>query len=273
MTRFLYTAGAALLLTGLAVAQQKADKPNGKTQRIGGHPDLSGTWTFAIDLAPGALKKQVGGSASVVRVDSKIRNANRPASGLVPGALPSTPVPSYKPEFQAKVKFLDENESKVDPVFYCGKPGIPRIGPPRRIVQFPNEMIFLYEDAAGDPYRIIPTDGRPHRADANPSYYGDSVGRWEGDTLVVDVKSFVEETWFGEKGYLHSAAMHVIERFWRNGEDLIYQVTVEDPNVLSQPWTMPARVVKPSDEILEESPACKEDDGHRLLNLDHHQQR
>jgi hypothetical protein len=233
------------------------------------HPDLSGVWAYAIDLPPGAIKKEVNGSASILKMNRGATIAKAP----IRGALPFTNAPAYKPELQAKVKNLFDNESKTDEVFYCGKPGIPRIGPPRKIVQLPAEVIFFYEDISGDPYRIIPTDGRPHRADANPSYYGDSVAHWDGDTLVVDVNNFVEETWFGENGYFHSDAMRVTERLWKDGENLIYQVVVDDPKVLTASWTMPPRVVKPSTEPLEESPKCVEDDGKRLLNNDHHGQR
>jgi hypothetical protein len=115
--------------------------------------------------------------------------------------------------------------------------------------------------------------GAKHRANANPSYYGDSVAHWDGDTLVVDSTGFSEDTWFGEDGYFHSDAMHVIERLWRVGDDLAYQVTVDDPKVLTAPWTNFAHQIKPSKTPLEESAACKEDDGNRLLNLDHHLQR
>src|SRR4029077_3141886 len=195
------------------------------------------------------------------------------APASVPGARPSQPEPIYKPEFRAKVKDLADHESKTDEVFYCGRPGVPRIGPPRRIIQLPNEMVFLYEDISGDPYRIIPTDGRAHKKDGNPSYYGDSVAKWDGKMLVVDVVNFVEDTWFGEDGYFHSDAMHVTERFWRDGANLVYQVTVDDPKVLTAPWTMPAREVKPSTEPLEESPHCTEQDGKLLQNDDHHGQR
>jgi hypothetical protein len=259
--------GAVLAaLTAALAADQATAPPAAKTN----HPDLSGTWLFSIDLPPLAIKRTTNGSTTVKGIDASGR---RPATGPVPGALPSTAAPSYKSELKAKVKDLFDHESRTDPVFYCGKPGIPRIGPPRRIVQLPDEMIFLYEDISGDPYRIIPTDGRPHRKDPNPTYYGNSVGHWEGNMLVVDSVGFVEDTWFGEDGYFHSDAMHVTERFWRSGENLVYQATVDDPKVLTAPWTMPPRVVKPSTEPLEESPHCTEQDGKFLQNDDHHGQR
>jgi hypothetical protein len=232
------------------------------------HPDLSGTWAYTVALPPLALKRSADGKASVKGIDS-----GRADAAQIKGALPSTAEPSYKPEFLAKVKDLEEHESKTDPVFYCDKPGVPRIGPPRRIVQLPNEVLFLYEDMSGDAYRVIPTDGRPHRVDANPSYYGHSVAHWEGDTLVVDARNFVEDTWFGENGYFHSDAMRVVERFWRDGANLVYQATVYDPKVLTGPWTMAPRVVKPSTEALEESPKCVESDSKLLVNNDHHIQR
>jgi hypothetical protein len=256
----------AVLTAALAAAQTSGPAAGGQTTS---HPDLSGTWLFSIDLPPLAIKRQVNGAVTVKGIDASGR---RPAAA-VPGALPSTPEPSYKPELRAKVKDLFDHESRTDNVFYCGKPGVPRIGSPRRIIQLPNEMVFLYEDISGDPYRIIPTDGRAHKKDPNPSYYGDSVGRWEGNVLVVDAVGFVEDTWFGEGGYFHSDAMHVTERFWRNGANLVYQVTVDDPKVLTAPWTMPAREVKPSTEPLEESPHCTEQDGKLLQNDDHHGQR
>ena len=235
-----------------------------------GHPDLSGTWLFSIDLPPVALKRQTNGTTSIKSIDASGR---RPAAEKIFGALPFTDAPVYKPEHRAKVKDLLDHESKTDQVFYCGRPGVPRIGPPRRIIQLSNEVVFLYEDISGDPYRVIPTDGRPHKKDGNPSYYGDSVGRWEGNTLVVDAVNFVEDTWFGEDGYFHSDAMHVTERFWRNGPNLVYQVIVEDPKVLTAPWTMAPRLVKPSTEALEESPRCVEADSKLLVNDDHHGQR
>jgi hypothetical protein len=271
MTQRFFFLITLLLLAAALVSAQPGSSASAKTPRLAdGHPDLNGIWSYAIDLPPTALKKEVNGKVIVNALD---QSARRPARTPVTGALPSTPAPSYKPDLREKVKHLAENESKLDKVFYCGKPGVPRIGSPRRIIQLPGEVVFFYEDISGDPYRIIPTDGRAHRKDPNPSAYGDSVGHWEGDTLVVDSRGFTEDTWFGEDGYFHSDAMRVIERFWRDGANLNYQVTVEDPKVLTAAWTMPPHVIKPSTEPLEESPACVEDDGNRLLNLDHHGQR
>ena len=273
---------AGFLIAGVAAAQQKtapAGKPGStgkassgsKARRAAdGHPDLSGVWTYAIDIAPIVLKKVIDGRVTTTTVDQSARHR---VAENVPGALPWTKAPSYRSEFQEKVKDLAAHESKVDGVFYCGRPGVPRIGSPRRIVQLPGEFIFLYEDISGDAYRIIPADGRKRREDANPSFYGDAVAHWEGDTLVVETTNFVDDTWIGEDGYFHSDALRVVERFWRVGDNLAYQVTVHDPKVLTQPWTNFTHVIKASTQPLEESPICKEDDAHRLVNLDHHLQR
>jgi len=260
-----YSAIAFLIAGGLA-STQTASAQNANA----GHPDLSGTYIYAIDLAPSALKKQVNGKVVVATVDHSAHEAVTKAD---PHILPSTPAPSYKAELQAKVKDLAAREGKTDPVFYCGRPGVPRIGPPRRVVQLANEMIFLYEDVSGDPYRVFYTDGRAHRADSNPSYYGDSVAHWDGDVLVIDVVNFLPDGWFGENGYIHTDKMHVTERVWKDGQNLGYQVTVDDPGVLATPWTMPARIVKATTLPLEESPMCKDEDGAKLLNNDHHGQR
>jgi hypothetical protein len=262
---------AGLLTMNIAGAQQKAT-PAAAVSNIrrvaDGHPDLSGTWSFAAAIPPGTIAKVTDGKKTVLKADQSARFLQ----AELPGALPWTKEPSYKPELRAKVADLAAHESKVDAVFYCGRPGVPRIGSPRRILQLPNEFIFFYEEISGDAFRFIPVNGK-HHADFNPSYYGDAVAHWEGDTLVVDTTNFVDETWFGEEGYFHSDAMRVTERLWRVGDNLAYQVTVDDPKVLTKPWTNFAHLIKPSDEPMQESPVCKDDDGNRLLNLDHHVQR
>ncbi|MEP7353950.1 MAG: hypothetical protein ABI824_12025 [Acidobacteriota bacterium] len=240
-----------------AVAQQKA------------HPDFSGIWNYSVDLPGTALRQQVDGKAVVNAPDRSGRVA---AKEVVRGALPSTAAPAYKPELLSKLKDLDDHQSHTDGVFYCGKPGVPRIGPPRKIMQSTKEIIFFYEDMSGDTYRIIPFNAK-HNEDADPSFLGDSVASWDGDKLVVEAVNFVDKTWFGERGYFHSDAMKVTERFWHQGANLAYQVTVEDPKVLTAPWVMAARLIKPSTESLIESALCVEDDAHRLTNTDHHGQR
>ncbi len=105
---------------------------------------------------------------------------------------------------------------------------------PIQIVQTPNLVVILYE--AGELFRVIPTDGRPHPKDLDPTWMGNSVGHWEGDTLVVDVVGVNDKVSVGE--YRHTTAYHVVERFERPSYDTLkYSATIEDPNVFAAPWT------------------------------------
>lgn len=119
---------------------------------------------------------------------------------------------------------------------HCLPPGVPAATGqpyPMQIVQTPNLVVILYE--AYHLFRVIPTDGRPHPADLDPTWMGNSVGHWEGDTLVVDVTGFNDKTAVGE--YRHTTAYHVVERYRRTAYDQIaYEATVEDPNVFAAPW-------------------------------------
>ena len=261
--RVILVGAAALCFSQLLVAQDIPRTPEGR-------PDLSGHWENTTRLSPLALQIETSEGESLNRIDQSARFV--PPED-VPGVLPWTEEPTYKPEHRARVAELYARANRFDPVVYCGKPGVPRVGPPRRIVQLPDEMIFLYEEMAGDVYRIIPTDGRPHDEFANPAPYGDSVGRWEGDVLVVDVTSFDDSTWLGERGYFHTDAMRVTERLFLHEGNLIYQVTVDDPNVLVEPWTMPPRAVSPDGLELQESAPCIEEDAQYFINDDHHIQR
>ena len=145
------------------------------------------------------------------------------------------------------------------------------MGPPNQIVQTPGQLAFLYE--ARNAFRVIPTDGRPHRDDVDSSYMGDSIGRWDGDTLVVDVTNFTDESWLGTDGWFHSDRMHVVERLRREGDTLVYTATVEDAQVFSRPWELTPRTLKlltnPGDALME-SPPCVEKDGPHLITNEHH---
>jgi hypothetical protein len=104
------------------------------------------------------------------------------------------------------------------------------------IVQGRDRVVIMYEYP--HLFRVIPTDGTPHPADPDPTWMGDSVGRWEGDTLVVDTVGFNDRTEL-PGGYKHTEALHVVERFHRiDFNNLDYEATIEDPNVFEKPWTI-----------------------------------
>ena len=110
-----------------------------------------------------------------------------------------------------------------------------------RIVQTPQLIVILYE-SPNSPHRTIFMDGRELPKDPNPSFMGYSVGRWDGDTLVVDVTSQIDKTWFDRAGDFHSDELHVVERISAASPDLLnYEATIEDKNTFSKPWkiTMP----------------------------------
>jgi len=102
-----------------------------------------------------------------------------------------------------------------------------------QIVQNKDTLVLLHEYPGT--FRIIPLDGEPHQPDPDPAWLGDSVGRWEGDTLVVDTIGYNDKT--EVSGYHHSDALHTVERFKRNEDGFEYEVTIEDPNVFVGPWT------------------------------------
>src|SRR5438093_9274049 len=127
-------------------------------------------------------------------------------------------------------KLARERQSKDDPEALCLPTGVPRQAPyPWRIVQTATHMFFLFEGNIHS-YRQIFLDGRKHPADPNPTWYGDSIGRWEGDTLVVDSVGFNDKFWFDFAGHPHTEQLHIIERYRRPDVDrLDYDITVEDP--------------------------------------------
>ena len=142
-----------------------------------------------------------------------------------------------------------------DPVLRtCLPPGTPRIylQPfPLQVVQTPKEIIILYE--YDHTVRHIFMDGRQHPADITPTYMGHSIGKWDGDTLVVDTTGFNEKTWLDRDGHHHSDELHVVERFHRVDRDNVQiDITMEDPKALTKPWiTQLYFQLKPDWDILE----------------------
>jgi hypothetical protein len=159
--------------------------------------------------------------------------------------------PLYKPEFWDKIQQLDMWTNKYDPVMTCQPLGIPRQGPPRRIYQSSSDVTFIYGEYADGgggygEYRIIPTDGRKRDETKalETKYMGYTIGHWEGDTLVLDSSSFNDQTWLARGGFFHTDQMRVIEKLTRKGNEILYEVTVEDPEVLVEPWVMAARTLR-----------------------------
>jgi len=273
---FLISAHAAPQRNATANANGNGADPAAKpTPKLAdGHPNLNGVWyAWAGHVSQGDPTKKYGETlkdGSIIATYAYDRRYNTPTTGTYP-PRPVASVPPYKPELMAKVQDLKARQALLDPYPYaCKAPGVPRIGPPQQIVQGDRQLAFIYSDVNGNYWRIVPTDGRPHNADADPSYLGDSIGHWEGDTLVVDDSNFNDDTWFSNNGYFHTTALHVTERLTRQGDTLLYEVTVEDPNVLTGPWKLQPRTLKISDTPLEEAPPCKEMDQSHFVNLDHH---
>jgi hypothetical protein len=222
---------------------------NKPTPRMGDHPDLNGSWSWNDWI--GNYMTGGGRRCAPTQPSDCSRQVNQTYDFELysPSRFGNLGRPVYKPQYWDKVQELDMWTNKYDPVMTCQPLGVPREGPPRRIYQTAKDVTFLYYggDAGGGygEYRVVPTDGRKHDPNRqDTSYLGYTVGRWEGDTLVLDSINFVDTTWFGRGGFFHSDKMHVIERFTRQGDALLYDVTVEDPEVLAEPYVYPTRVVR-----------------------------
>jgi hypothetical protein len=211
---------AVLAFNAMAFAQKAAPKiprtPDGK-------PDLSGVWIT------GALPLLIGEEEA-----RKIQQADAAAGRTLPPPEP----PPYTADAEKQRQYFLSRRGIDDPMARCFISGVPRVTTrplPFQIIQMKDQVLILYE--AHHAFRIIPTDGRRHPDDLEPSFLGDSVGRWEGDTLVVDVIGFNTKTWLAGVGTIHSEKLHVVERYTRDSADTVrYDVTMEDPEVFTKPW-------------------------------------
>jgi hypothetical protein len=203
----------------------KPAKPSGKagpTPRMAnGKPDLSGFWKGPLIF--GGMFKSVGG-------------------------------PPFTPAGEAAYQY--NLTQSVNPEALCLFAGIPRAsisGVPFEIIQHSDRVAFLYELMWT--FRSIPLNRSSHPPDIEPSFFGNGIGRWEGDTLVIDSIGFKDKlSWIDDDAHPHSDQMHVIERWSRPDADhLAHEVTVEDPKFYTKPWTF-ARVftaMAPGDELYE----------------------
>jgi hypothetical protein len=204
-----------------------------------GHPDLSGVWWTGGD---------VGGRGY---------GGGRGRGGRAAGPAPPTFTALYTPAAAAAAKPLGD---KDDPTLKCVSTAFGTlnvsffdVGAVGQIVSTPEFVVFLTETYHS--YKLVPTDGRPHRAEVPPSYRGDSVGRWDGDVFVVETKNFTDDTWMWAEGRVspHSDQLRIVERYRRvDGNTLEIDATVHDPEVLTAPWTVPKQtlVLAPFDQLL-----------------------
>ena len=204
-----------------AAAKTPSGSPGPTPRAPDGKPDLSGFWKGPLIF--GGMFKNVGG-------------------------------PPFTPAGEAAYK--NNLTKSINPEALCLFAGIPRAsisGVPFEIVQNSNRVVFLYELMWT--FRSIPLDGRGHSQDIEPSFFGDGIGRWEGDTLVIDSVGFKDKlSWIDDDAHPHSDAMHVVERWSRPDADhLAHEVTVEDPKFYTKSWTFSRvfTVMPPGQELYE----------------------
>jgi len=194
-----------------------------------GKPDLSGFWQ-ALGTAHWDIESHAAQAGPVLALGAAFAVAG--GQGVVDGAIP------YQPWAAAKKKDNFEKRLTLDPEVKCYMPGVPRatyMPYPFQILQGTSKIVLAYEFAETSRTIHLDTVGESP-AD---TWMGWSKGRWEGDTLVVDVTSFNDQTWFDRAGNFHSDALHVVERYTRTGPDhLSYEATIEDPKVFTRPWKM-----------------------------------
>jgi hypothetical protein len=212
-------------------ASLRAQTPTGPfTKTADGKPNLTGIWQ-AMNSANWDIQAHPARMGPVVSLGAAF--SVPPGAGVVDG----NEIP-YLPEALKKKEANGQNWMSLDPEVKCYMPGIPRATYqpfPFQIVQSQNTVVMSYEFASTS--RIIRM-GTKEQSPA-PAWMGWNVGRWEGDTLVIDVTDQMEETWFDRAGNFHSDALHVVERITPiDSNTLKYEATIEDPKTFSRPWKL-----------------------------------
>jgi hypothetical protein len=219
--------------------------PSGPTPRLpDGHPDLVGIWS-----SPGPVGDIAQGMANVP-CDTPGAVPQAPGRGGAKGApICKEPIP-----LSAEGKrVLATHMSKDDPEANCLPTGVPRMAPyPWRIVQDKTHFFFLFEGNIHS-FRQIFMDGRKHPADPDPTWYGHSIGSWDGDTLVVDTVGYNDKFWFDFAGHPHSEQLHTVERYTRtDAGTLVIETTIDDPVDYTKPFKMTfTSRVQPNGELTE----------------------
>ena len=218
---------ALLLVTASAWAQGRSAAKSVKDAH-----DLRGIWQ-----AKGDAYRNLEAEKGVI-VD--------PANGKIP----------YRAEARSVADRNFQVRATTDPLLVCFQPGVPRttlLPEPFQIFQQQDRVVIVYQHVHA--YRVIFTDGHPHYDDGIEFYMGDSRGRWEGNTLVVDATNFKPENWLDAAGHFHSNKLHVVERYTRNAPNTMrYEANLEDPEVFQRPWTIRVDLVlhtEPNFQLIE----------------------
>jgi hypothetical protein len=208
-------------LLAVAAFAQSGPTPRAKD----GKPDLSGVW--------GPDGRFSGDFSKALKPGEKI---------------------SMLPSAEALLK---TRKPKDDPAARCLPMGVPRLSPyPEKLVQLPNELTILMEGDIHSYRQIFFTASHPK--DLDPTWYGDSIGKWEEDTLVVDTISFNSRTWLDSIGHPHTEQLHVVERYRRpNLGNLELEVTVGDPGAYAKPFTMTGKFSLLADKEIRERSCYK----------------
>ena len=202
-----------------------------------GQPDMQGHWIS--DAVGAAHSVEDGRDPDADIIQGRIGEDN-PIVIVEPAdkRIPYQPAAAARRDRLLRDIFTPTQREHVDPHVRALLDGVPRnnyVPGGMQIAQVPGHVIILYE--SNHAYRVIPVEGRAHVAPGVKLWMGDSRGRWEGNTLVVDVTNFTDDTWIDSHGSFHSDALHVVERWTLAGPDRIaYEVTLEDPNVFTRPW-------------------------------------
>ena len=215
-------------LLAMGVPSALAQTPAYRAPRFNGRPDLNGIWQ-AVNTANWDLEDHSARQGPMWETGAI--GAEPPGVGVVDGgAIP------YQPQALAKRKENFAKRRTEDPEAKCYMPGIPRASYmpyPFQIVQTPTDVLMVYQYATAN--RLI-NMGKPQEV-LSDTWMGTNNGRWEGETLVVDVTGLNGLAWFDRAGNFASDKLHVVERFTRTGPDhMLYEATIEDPSVFTRPW-------------------------------------
>ena len=204
---------AVLSFLGVAPARKAQQSEAAKSQGQAARADLSGIWTNRAPRGVGWYNYALAGPEVPMTPWAEAQfEANRPSFG------PNN--------------FEDSN----DPAYACLPPGPLRVyafvGAEMQIVEVPGRVLILF----GRDVRQIYTDGHEHPKNLEPTWMGNSIGRWEGDTFVVDTIGISDRNWIDRMGHTHSSQLHLVERFRRVGDTLNLDLTLDDPKAFTKTW-------------------------------------